>query len=75
MLTFSGTTITAGAASIDISPEIGAGSSTVYSADIVFTSGVAINCSQLEMSCFQGTTSPKRNVVGYTCYDGTFRNY
>ncbi|MEO5357940.1 MAG: hypothetical protein H7844_11665 [Nitrospirae bacterium YQR-1] len=39
-----------------------------------------LNCKKLGMACFQGTTSPKRNLVGYTCeagtYDGTtFRVY
>ncbi|MEO5359787.1 MAG: S8 family serine peptidase [Nitrospirota bacterium] len=75
MITFSGTTITSGDTSIDISSEIGSVGGTAYSADITFTSGMAINCSQLDMSCFLGTTSPKRNLVGYTCYDGSYRNY
>ncbi|MBF0516980.1 MAG: S8 family serine peptidase [Nitrospirae bacterium] len=75
MITFSGTTITDGTTSIDISTETGSGSSTAYSADVTFISSVALNCTQLEMSCFQGTTTPKRSLVGYTCNDGTYRNY
>ncbi|KWT84191.1 hypothetical protein [Candidatus Magnetominusculus xianensis] len=27
------------------------------------------NCSTVGMACYQGTTSPKRNVVGYSCSD------
>ncbi|QWR76618.1 hypothetical protein [Candidatus Magnetomonas plexicatena] len=34
-----------------------------------------LDCKKMSMSCFQGTTSPKRNMIGYTCesgmYDGT----
>jgi hypothetical protein len=75
MITFGGTAITSGSTSIDISPEVGSGNASAYSADITFTSAVAINCRQLEVSCFQGTTYPKRNLVGYTCYDGSYRNY
>ncbi|MBF0567865.1 MAG: hypothetical protein HQK95_03260 [Nitrospirae bacterium] len=29
----------------------------------------AFNCSTIGMSCFQGTTTPKRSLVGYTCSD------
>lgn len=27
------------------------------------------NCTTMNMACYQGTTSPKRNVVGYQCSD------
>ncbi|MCG6552434.1 MAG: hypothetical protein L7F77_08910 [Candidatus Magnetominusculus sp. LBB02] len=30
------------------------------------------NCTTMAMTCFTGTTSPKRNVVGYSCSDGGF---
>lgn len=33
----------------------------------------SFNCTTMGMTCYQGTTSPKRNVVGYSCSDsGTF---
>ncbi|MBF0463706.1 MAG: hypothetical protein HQK88_01015 [Nitrospirae bacterium] len=31
-----------------------------------------LDCKKMSMSCFQGTTSPKRNLVGYTCEAGTY---
>ncbi|MBF0518444.1 MAG: hypothetical protein HQK92_01825 [Nitrospirae bacterium] len=30
---------------------------------------VPLTCQTLQMACFQGTTSPKRNLVGYMCMD------
>ncbi|MBF0463910.1 MAG: hypothetical protein HQK88_01940 [Nitrospirae bacterium] len=30
---------------------------------------VPANCLTIGMACYQGTTSPKRNLVGYTCMD------
>ncbi|MBF0459378.1 MAG: hypothetical protein HQK99_15925 [Nitrospirae bacterium] len=33
------------------------------------------NCSTIGMSCYQGTTSPKRNLKGYTCSDSGLLNY
>ncbi|MBF0486603.1 MAG: hypothetical protein HQK98_00445 [Nitrospirae bacterium] len=30
-------------------------------------------CGNLPMACFQGTTNPKRNLVGYTCSDEMMR--
>ncbi|WP_420265124.1 hypothetical protein [Candidatus Magnetominusculus dajiuhuensis] len=39
------------------------------------TARSAFNCSTIGMSCFQGTTTPKRSLVGYTCSDsGLFNN-
>ncbi|MEO5356232.1 MAG: hypothetical protein H7844_02915 [Nitrospirae bacterium YQR-1] len=29
-----------------------------------------LNCKNISMACFQGTTSPKRNLVGYSCESG-----
>ncbi|MBF0320545.1 MAG: hypothetical protein HQL01_12155 [Nitrospirae bacterium] len=45
-----------------------------YGARISWTSKLAsmtsgINCLNVLMSCFQGTTQPKRNLVGYACVD------
>ncbi|MEO5360315.1 MAG: hypothetical protein H7843_07680 [Nitrospirota bacterium] len=34
---------------------------------------VAWSCGNLPMACFQGTTSPKRNLVGYMCSDESMR--
>ncbi|MBF0319558.1 MAG: hypothetical protein HQL01_07135 [Nitrospirae bacterium] len=72
MLSFIGTAITIDNVSINISSEVGTGASTVYSADITFTSSGTLSCTKLGISCFQGTTTPRRNLVGYTCYDGTY---
>ncbi|WP_420265126.1 hypothetical protein [Candidatus Magnetominusculus dajiuhuensis] len=35
----------------------------------------AFNCSTIGLACFQGTTSPKRNLVGYSCSDSGLFNY
>ncbi|MBF0516979.1 MAG: hypothetical protein HQK97_07660 [Nitrospirae bacterium] len=75
MVTFNGTTISTNTSSIDISSEIGSGTSTVYSADMTFSSAGTLSCTQLGMSCYQGTSTPKRNLVGYTCFDGTYFAY
>jgi hypothetical protein len=75
MITFAGTAISADNTSIDILSEVGSGVGTAYSADITFTSSGTLSCLRLAISCFQGTTSPKRNLVGYTCYDGTYFTY
>lgn len=45
-----------------------------YGAKISWTSNLAsmtsgVDCLSLVMSCFQGTTLPKRNLVGYLCSD------
>jgi hypothetical protein len=77
MITFSGTSITAypnDPTIIDIRSEVGSGS-TSYSADITFSSTDTLDCITLGMTCFQGTTSPKRNLVGYFCYDGNVHSF
>ncbi|MBF0465696.1 MAG: hypothetical protein HQK88_13030 [Nitrospirae bacterium] len=38
------------------------------------TSGT-LNCKNVMMSCFQGTTNPKRNLVGIICDDNTTAVY
>ncbi|MBF0521295.1 MAG: hypothetical protein HQK92_16415, partial [Nitrospirae bacterium] len=127
MLTMSGTSVTGGSGSADISPYVSSGSNA-YSAMITFagantkasTSGVwytdyvtagfreyndnarknfgnlapiytfaksaqlrngtyidvdsgyttvPLTCQTLTMACFQGTTTPRRNLVGYMCMD------
>ncbi|MEO5359786.1 MAG: hypothetical protein H7843_04990 [Nitrospirota bacterium] len=76
MVTFYSTTIIADSTILDISSEVGSsGVPVVYSADITFSSTGTLNCTMLGMSCFQGTTTPRRNLVGYTCYDGTYFTY
>ncbi|MEO5357512.1 MAG: hypothetical protein H7844_09470 [Nitrospirae bacterium YQR-1] len=47
-----------------------------YSVKLKFTStggpGISgISCKNILISCFQGTTLPKRNILGYTCEDDT----
>ena len=75
MISFVGAAISTDNASIDISAETGTGASTVYSADITFTSSGTLSCTKLGISCFQGTTTPRRNLVGYTCFDGTYYTF
>ncbi|MBF0463780.1 MAG: hypothetical protein HQK88_00635 [Nitrospirae bacterium] len=70
MITFSGTTITTGSSTITIS-DVTSGS---YSGKLSFTgtaTSTNVACTDIPMSCFQGTTNPKRNLAGHTCDDGT----
>ncbi|MBF0458586.1 MAG: hypothetical protein HQK99_11925 [Nitrospirae bacterium] len=40
------------------------------------TARPTFNCSTIGLMCYQGTTSPKRNLVGYSCSDrGLFNPY
>ncbi|MEO5357309.1 MAG: hypothetical protein H7844_08430 [Nitrospirae bacterium YQR-1] len=66
MLTFSGTTLTTGSSAITLS-DITGGS---FSGKVDFTATSGVSCSDVPMSCFQGTTNPKRNLTGHTCDDG-----
>ncbi|MEO5355794.1 MAG: hypothetical protein H7844_00665 [Nitrospirae bacterium YQR-1] len=84
LMTFSGNTMTTGSTTIFLS-DLTSGSSTGYSGKLAFTGTTSsgdsefsgaitsstVTCSDVPMSCFQGTTSPKRNLVGHTCEDGT----
>ncbi|MBF0520738.1 MAG: hypothetical protein HQK92_13580 [Nitrospirae bacterium] len=44
---------------------------SIYGGTLKFlsTSSSSINCKNILMSCFQGTTTPKRNLLGYLCED------
>ncbi|QWR76270.1 hypothetical protein [Candidatus Magnetomonas plexicatena] len=53
-----------------------AGPNTVFGRQVsttmstsVGTPTVPLNCLTMGLACYQGTTSPKRNLVGYTCMD------
>ncbi|MBF0466610.1 MAG: hypothetical protein HQK88_08630 [Nitrospirae bacterium] len=74
MITFSGASVTLGGTTVDITTNTdntGANSSQVYySAKIAFgTYDSTATCDTIGMTCFQGTTSPKRNLIGYLCFD------
>ncbi|MCG6552630.1 MAG: hypothetical protein L7F77_09905 [Candidatus Magnetominusculus sp. LBB02] len=81
MLTFSNqlVSITPDNASItDNSTFVSIAGSTIansgYGAKLSWTSALAsmtsgIDCRTLLLACFQGTTSPKRNLIGYFCSD------
>ncbi|MBF0466609.1 MAG: hypothetical protein HQK88_08635 [Nitrospirae bacterium] len=71
MITFSGTSVLEGTSVTSI---LGAFSGSVtdtisYGGTLAFIGSG--DCSTIIMSCFQGNTTPKRNVTGYNCYDGT----
>ncbi|MBF0464032.1 MAG: trypsin-like peptidase domain-containing protein [Nitrospirae bacterium] len=69
MLTFNGLSITSGATSVDLSNDI-SGNSISYALKMLLTTiGTDATCESIGMSCFQGTTSPRRNLKGYTCND------
>ncbi|MBF0519819.1 MAG: hypothetical protein HQK92_08860 [Nitrospirae bacterium] len=76
MIIFSGTTVTSGTTTVDITTNTdntGNNSSLIYySAKIGYgTYDADATCDTIGMTCFQGTTSPKRNIRGFVCYDGT----
>ncbi|WP_444550665.1 outer membrane protein assembly factor BamB family protein [Candidatus Magnetomonas plexicatena] len=69
---FSGQSVTGGSDTISISSD--AGSSDAYAGTLKFsttatTTGITATCKSLVMACFQGTTSPRRNLIGYVCED------
>ncbi|MBF0464765.1 MAG: hypothetical protein HQK88_08995 [Nitrospirae bacterium] len=72
MISFSGQNITFGSETKDISTQTGGtgNSLTAYGLRLTLAStGSDLNCKNMTMACFQGTTSPKRNVLGYICED------
>ncbi|MBF0466188.1 MAG: trypsin-like peptidase domain-containing protein [Nitrospirae bacterium] len=74
MLTFSGQALTAGTTSISLLAKTGgtATSTVMYSAKLTFSSNDSTSsCKSMGLACFQGTTSPKRNVLGVLCNDGS----
>ncbi|MBF0464031.1 MAG: hypothetical protein HQK88_11195 [Nitrospirae bacterium] len=68
LLTFTGQSIQSGSTSVNIAGDT-SGSSISYGLKMEIT-GNSVTCESLGMSCFQGTTNPKRNLAGYTCNDG-----
>ncbi|QWR78324.1 hypothetical protein [Candidatus Magnetomonas plexicatena] len=68
LLTFTGQTIQSGSTLVNIASDT-SGSSISYGLKIEIT-GNSVTCESLGMSCFQGTTNPRRNLAGYTCNDG-----
>ncbi|MEO5357375.1 MAG: hypothetical protein H7844_08760 [Nitrospirae bacterium YQR-1] len=72
MFTFSEKTVTAGTDSVSVSSEVADASS--YAGTLTFSTtatatGTKATCKSLLMACFQGTTTPKRNLIGYVCED------
>ncbi|MBF0346004.1 MAG: hypothetical protein HQL06_17480 [Nitrospirae bacterium] len=77
MLIFNGTDISLDSNTIG-SVSGSTATSSSYGALIILTSANTVTaaggaatlaCDNAPMACFQGTTSPKRNLVGYTCKD------
>lgn len=66
LLTFTGQTIQSGLTSISIASDT-SGTDIAYGLKMEISGG---SCESVGMSCFQGTTSPRRNLTGYTCNDG-----
>ncbi|QWR76449.1 hypothetical protein [Candidatus Magnetomonas plexicatena] len=70
LIAFDGQTVSVdGTTGLDISSYTQ--TSSMYGGTLKFlsTSSGSINCKNILMSCFQGTTSPKRNLIGYLCED------
>ncbi|MEO5360077.1 MAG: hypothetical protein H7843_06455 [Nitrospirota bacterium] len=82
LMAFSGQAITIdGSQIIDVSSDTGTGTVAGYGGrlDLIAASAIGNNgfklgnstfsCVTMGLACYQGTTSPKRNVVGYNCSD------
>jgi hypothetical protein len=71
LIIFKGMSITvdSGTQVVDLSSDIS--STSAYGGTLRFSStgSTGINCKTLLMTCFQGNTLPKRNLVGYICED------
>ncbi|MBF0457129.1 MAG: hypothetical protein HQK99_04455 [Nitrospirae bacterium] len=72
--TLLGTTITDDTNTFDLATDIygsAANTGINFSGRFTFTTSGTATCKDVLISCFQGTTTPKRNMVGYSCWDGT----
>lgn len=70
LLTFKGQYVYVddGNQAVDLTSETG--TAAAYGGTLKFSnSGSNINCKTLLVTCFQGNTTPKRNIVGYVCED------
>ncbi|MBF0464495.1 MAG: hypothetical protein HQK88_09405 [Nitrospirae bacterium] len=48
------------------------GSAYSYGAVLsIYSTGTALNCTNVTVSCFQGITNPKRNLAGYVCQNNS----
>ncbi|MBF0536990.1 MAG: hypothetical protein HQL03_01920 [Nitrospirae bacterium] len=60
---------------VTISPDLGTSYSGIIVVDTqtdasgTLIAGSTATCQDIGMACFQGTSSPKRNVIGYYCID------
>ncbi|MBF0458216.1 MAG: hypothetical protein HQK99_10015 [Nitrospirae bacterium] len=70
-ISFIGQTVTVDGTTqvVDLSSDTGTNSSYGGTLHFSSTGSTGINCKTLLMTCFQGNTSPKRNLVGYICED------
>ncbi|MBF0464766.1 MAG: hypothetical protein HQK88_08990 [Nitrospirae bacterium] len=55
--------------SINLAQDVGTSNAYGGTLRVVSTTGEDVNCKSVGLSCFQGTTSPKRNIAGYLCVD------
>ncbi|MEO5358796.1 MAG: hypothetical protein H7844_16085, partial [Nitrospirae bacterium YQR-1] len=66
-------TVTFGSTSVSISSDVADASSYAgtlkFTSATEFTTGTKATCLSVLMACFQGTTNPKRNIIGYACKD------
>ncbi|MBF0466383.1 MAG: PQQ-like beta-propeller repeat protein [Nitrospirae bacterium] len=70
MMTFSGNNVYFGNDTADLSSELSSASS--YGGTLTFySSNTGLNCKSVVLSCFQGTTSPRRNLAGLVCEDNS----
>ncbi|QWR77431.1 hypothetical protein [Candidatus Magnetomonas plexicatena] len=74
-MTFYQQTVSFGSTTVTIASDA-ADTSTSYAGTLTFTStaefattGTKASCLSVVMACFQGTTTPRRNLIGYACKD------
>lgn len=61
--------VDAGTQVVDLSSDTGTASAYGGTLRFSSTGSTGINCKTLIMTCYQGNTTPKRNLVGYICED------
>ncbi|MBF0518469.1 MAG: hypothetical protein HQK92_01950 [Nitrospirae bacterium] len=75
-MTFYQQAVTFGSTTATIASDVPDANSTSYAGTLTFTAtsefgttGTKATCLSVVMACFQGTTNPKRNLIGYACKD------
>ncbi|MBF0465792.1 MAG: hypothetical protein HQK88_13070 [Nitrospirae bacterium] len=71
MITFSDYSVMFGNSTLDLTSELSSSAYSYGGVLSIYSTGTALNCTNVTLSCFQGTTNPKRNLAGYVCQDNS----